>query len=784
MPRQIHPKYPQPSTVDLPQQACDTHSVFDAQFVTLEDAGVFDHGDCLWGFIRVRRNDHQYRVFHQRLPDRERPEPPGWAEIENITGVTATEVISSWDDFGRENAAAEHAFAQLRQRIGSIFYAHVGASNELHLDDLPTAVDRPAKDAPELTQAVPAERAQLYGVVPQVDPTGQAPPILQIIVKPDTVPPLNIPIPDKDFDAAPKEWWHIEVMTEVAVPRIASSWELNDNTGLRQNFLVPIVRDKLIEIFNVQRTVPLTPDGHIDLAGLRREVVRARFLAGRKPKMFVWRDLEQQAYCSWELLKDTMGERVFRFHAVRDAAGTPAIIRKVISKERLEILDTEVLMRGILARAIDFVATARGGMIKHPDPGQNLVRDMLALPDLSVPPIDALARIPTVRADGMIHDTPGYDPVSRIWYSPEMKIASIPDKPTAKDVAQARRAILRLFKEIPFVPEGGGLAGAIACLLEQIVRPMIKGPRPLYAFDAPSGGQGTGKTLLAKTIQAIITGERPGTKGFGRREEEIEKRIVSYLKQGYPFIILDNISRVVSSDALSIIATSETYSTRLLNTNDAPEFPQTATWCLTLNEGRFDADVARRVVLVKLDTYLEKPTARQNFEIPDLVTYALENRSEVIRACLILARSWVTSGRPGTKVHMSSFENWCKVIGGILDHAKIRGLQAAIAQARKRDVDAQEHEAFVAHWASTFAVGQKITPLQLATLAENHGLYAHVLENVPNPVWKARHMSRKVIKKIIGRTYAGFRITEHKNNRQSSFALEMGTPQQTDQSLN
>ena len=48
-------------------------------------------------------------------------------------------------------------------------------------------------------------------------------------------------------------------------------------------------------------------------------------------------------------------------------------------------------------------------------------------------------------------------------------------------------------------------------------------------------------------------------------------------------------------------------------------------------------------------------------------------RARLVVACLILIRAWIATGRPKGTRTIGSYETWSRVIGGILEHARIEG---------------------------------------------------------------------------------------------------------------
>ena len=48
--------------------------------------------------------------------------------------------------------------------------------------------------------------------------------------------------------------------------------------------------------------------------------------------------------------------------------------------------------------------------------------DVMSLPDFRLPALANITEIPTLRADGSILSTPGYDPVSKLYYVPSRNL--------------------------------------------------------------------------------------------------------------------------------------------------------------------------------------------------------------------------------------------------------------------------------------------------------------------------------------------------------------------------
>lgn len=120
-------------------------------------------------------------------------------------------------------------------------------------------------------------------------------------------------------------------------------------------------------------------------------------------------------------------------------------------------------------------------------------------------PLAAISRAPFVRSDGSICETPGYDAASRVFYQPNAKFPSVPEKPTREDADRALSVLLKPFREFPFASDAARSA-FVAHVLTEIVRPAIE-TSPAFLYTAPKAG--TGKTLLSEMPSRIAHGNAP-----------------------------------------------------------------------------------------------------------------------------------------------------------------------------------------------------------------------------------------------------------------------------------
>ena len=192
---------------------------------------------------------------------------------------------------------------------------------------------------------------------------------------------------------------------------------------------------------------------------------------------------------------------------------------------------------------------------------------------------------------------------------------------------------------------------------------LFHGPAPLFAFDG--NAPGSGKTKEADLIAVVASGRRMPRStlpGGESADEEIRKAITSLAMQGERFVLLDNVDCDLGGPALDAAMTGDTWKDRLLGTNSVPEIPMKTVWFASGNNIGFRGDFVGRASVSRLETQEEKPEERTDFKYPDLLRHALQNRSQILRAALLILRAHRANGRPKFAKPLGSFENWTYAI--------------------------------------------------------------------------------------------------------------------------
>ena len=274
------------------------------------------------------------------------------------------------------------------------------------------------------------------------------------------------------------------------------------------------------------------------------------------------------------------------------------------------------------------------------------------------PLLDAVVTAPTLLPDGEVLDVPGYDPKTRLEYVPlSADTPRIPRQPTPEDAVQALARLFAPFRTFPFAgPDDVGVF--LAALLSACLRPSLP-TCPGFGFDAPAAG--SGKTLLAKCIGLLSTGEEPAVTAPAREDEEMRKRLFAGLLSGARVLLIDNLREPLGGAALDAFLTGSTFADRILGKSETSALPNRALFLCSGNNVVLTGDTYRRVLLCRIDPQSETPYKRE-FDL-DPVAYVRDNRLALVRDALTVVRAHITAGGPrSARGNTASFEVWDRLV--------------------------------------------------------------------------------------------------------------------------
>jgi len=304
---------------------------------------------------------------------------------------------------------------------------------------------------------------------------------------------------------------------------------------------------------------------------------------------------------------------------------------------------------------------------------------LMARDQWNLRPLTAIIHGPTMRADGSILETAGYDEATGLLLEPHTSFAPVPQCPSREDALAALARLDEIVSKFPFV-EPADKAVWFAGLLTAAIRRSLP-TAPMFAFTAPTAG--TGKSYMADLIATIVTGEAAPALSQGRSEEETEKRLTGVLLAGHTIINLDNCTLAVDGDFLCQVLTQPVVEVRKMGGHEVCRIPGSATMLATGNSLVIAGDMTRRALVCNLDAGVERPELREfNF---NPVEMAKRGRAGYLVDALTILRAFHVAGSPGQAKPLGSFETWSDRVRGALLWLGMADPCATMERTRKSD---------------------------------------------------------------------------------------------------
>ncbi len=317
-----------------------------------------------------------------------------------------------------------------------------------------------------------------------------------------------------------------------------------------------------------------------------------------------------------------------------------------------------------------------------------------------LPPLLAAVTAPTLRPDGSILQTPGYDPSTGTWYDPcGFDYPEIAESPTMDDAMSALRYLRKAFSTFPFADEVDE-AVVLALALTALVRRALPSA-PLGAITAPT--MSSGKTLIADLIAILASGVPAPAMQLPETDEEAKKVALSILMMGDPVVLIDNVERPLQGDWLCTAITSETFSGRILGATQMVHVPTCTLWLATGNQLAIAGDLRTRALLCRIDPRMEKPEQREY--TTDIKLWFTQHRPKLVAAGLTIMRAFIVSGeKPITHVpYWGRFAEWSDMVRAPLVWLGERDPYASQSALDAEDPHRTELLQVLAAWHTRFA---------------------------------------------------------------------------------
>jgi hypothetical protein len=315
---------------------------------------------------------------------------------------------------------------------------------------------------------------------------------------------------------------------------------------------------------------------------------------------------------------------------------------------------------------------------------------------------------PIIREDGSIVSNIGYDSHSKMYYLPipDFILPDIPKEPTQQDAIESAKFLCDIFSDFPFAGQIDR-ANMLAKLCVPVLANLFDWRAMMSIVDAPV--MGSGKGLLESVAYIVSVGSRLSAIPFTDDEEELRKKITTFLLSGSPLAVFDNVGehQVLRSPVLASLITSQKWQDRLMRTMESLELQSRTIWSANGNNIQIGGDMTRRVYRIRIVPDVEYPSQRDSssFKIPDLEKYVEENRGEIIWHILRMAKAWIIAGRPKPEhpISESSFTEFVRLFDGMLNFAGVTGFLGDREELMTMvDPDRLTHIAFLDAWYQKF----------------------------------------------------------------------------------
>jgi putative DNA primase/helicase len=253
---------------------------------------------------------------------------------------------------------------------------------------------------------------------------------------------------------------------------------------------------------------------------------------------------------------------------------------------------------------------ARQGVWVDTDPPIHLIRMALARErKWRFLRIVGVITTPTLRPDGSLLATPGYDSETQLYLWGALKLPAIPQHPTREQAVEALAILKGSFVEFSFKRKTPAIDLSVA--LSGLLTALLRGSLPtapviLVRGDTP----GVGKSYLVDLISLIATGRLCPVITASRNSEETEKRIGAVLLSGSPIVSLDNVTHDLGGELLCQVSERPVVKVRILGRSEMPECECHTTMFATGNNVSFAGDMVRRGLLIDLEALDEQPELR------------------------------------------------------------------------------------------------------------------------------------------------------------------------------
>lgn len=316
------------------------------------------------------------------------------------------------------------------------------------------------------------------------------------------------------------------------------------------------------------------------------------------------------------------------------------------------------LMRYELSQVVNWVKFDGRSKTQIPcDPPLETAKAILACAE-QFPRLAGVITTPTLRPDGSLLSSEGYDEATGLLLFDPPLLPEIPENPTREDALEQLKLLEELLDEFPFV-DAAAQSVAVSGLMTAVLRGAMQ-VAPLHAATAPTPG--SGKSYWIDLAAVIATNEVAPVMAIGRTEEETEKRLAADLLGAQAIISLDNVNGDLGGDFLCQCIERPRIKLRILGRSENREIENRVSLFANGNNIKLVGDINRRVILCSMDasqsdklTIVEKERPELRKFLRNPVDMVRADRGKYIAAPIIITRAYRAANDPADCKPLASF---------------------------------------------------------------------------------------------------------------------------------
>jgi hypothetical protein len=336
----------------------------------------------------------------------------------------------------------------------------------------------------------------------------------------------------------------------------------------------------------------------------------------------------------------------------------------------------------------------------------------------NVPPCRGVLMCPTLRPDGSLLNTKGFDQETCyfLWLPPDLDGLRIPDRPTRAEAEAALQLLETLLGEFPF-KDPASKSIALSALITPVVRAAMP-VCPIHVSSSPVAG--SGKSFLFDVSSAIATGNRCPVIFAGSDRNELEKKANGMLLAGVSVFSIDNLDQPLEGDLLCQACERPLLSLRRLGKSDPILGLNGSTIFACGNNLPVHSDLARRVLECLLDRGVERPELHKFNSNP--MQTVLANRGRYVSAVLTVVRGYLVADDAPEPSPLASYEAYSKFVRGPLVWLGRADPIGGLVGERHTDPIRNELVAFMQGWEENFGLNHAYSAAAIARNISTDGL--------------------------------------------------------------